>query len=106
MGPGHFKVIVEVREVMACSCGQSVPVTALAGPRVIEAGLPGPGLVAHLVISKYRDHLPVERQAKIYKRHGVDISPKSKPPARPFWRGCRVVGQGLGPNDDEAISKA
>ncbi len=29
-----------------------------------------------------------------------------KPPARPFWRGCRVVGQGLGPNDDEAISKA
>ncbi|MBA3546091.1 MAG: IS66 family transposase [Nannocystis sp.] len=75
--PGHFKVIVEIREVTACSCGQSVPVTACAGPRVIEAGLPGPGLVAHLVISKYRDHSPVERQAKIYKRHGVDISPKT-----------------------------
>ena len=29
-----------------------------------------------------------------------------KPPARPFWRGCRVVGQGLGPNDDEAINTA
>lgn len=75
--PGHFKVVVEVREVAACSCGQSKPVTASAGPRVIEGGLPGPGLVTQILISKYRDSLPVERQAKIYRRHGVDISPKT-----------------------------
>lgn len=75
--PGHFKVMAEVREVMACSCGQSAPVTAAAGPRVIEGGLPGPGLVTQVMIAKYRDSLPVERQAQIYKRHGVDISPKT-----------------------------
>lgn len=75
--PGHFQVLVEVREVLACSCGDSKPVTATAGPRVIEGGLPGPGLVALVLISKYRDHLPLERQAKIYQRFGVDLSPKT-----------------------------
>lgn len=75
--PGHFKVIVEVREVLACSCGDGKPVTATAGPRVIEGGLPGPGLVSLVLISKYRDHLPVERQAKIYQRFGIDLSPKT-----------------------------
>lgn len=62
--PGHFKVIVEVREVLACSCGDSKPVTATAGPRVIEGGLPGPGLVTLVLISKYRDHRVPRRQGK------------------------------------------
>ena len=66
-----------MREVLACSCGDSKPVTATAGPRVIEGGLPGPGLVALVLISKFRDHLPLERQAKIYQRFGVDLSPKT-----------------------------
>ena len=44
---------------------------------MIEGGLPGPGLVTLVLISKYRDHLPLERQAKIYQRFGVDLSPKT-----------------------------
>jgi transposase len=43
-------------------------------PRPIEQGRPGPGLLAHVVVSKYSDHLPLYRQAEIYKRHGVDLS--------------------------------
>lgn len=43
--------------------------------RLIEKGLPGAGLLAHLVISKYEDHLPLYRQEKIYQeRFGVKLS--------------------------------
>jgi transposase len=44
-------------------------------PRLMEKGLPGPGLLAYVVISKYEDHLPLFRQEKIYReRYGVKIS--------------------------------
>ena len=39
----------------------------------IERGLPGPGLLAHVLVSKYCDHLPLYRQAAIYARDGVEI---------------------------------
>jgi transposase len=39
----------------------------------IERGRPGPGLVSHVVVSKYADHLPLHRQAVIYGRHGVEL---------------------------------
>jgi hypothetical protein len=43
-------------------------------PRLIEKGLPGAGLLAHVLISKYADHLPLYRQEKIYEqRHGVKL---------------------------------
>lgn len=41
--------------------------------RPIEKGIPGPGLLAQILISKYADHLPLYRQRKIFKRHGMDI---------------------------------
>ncbi len=71
--PATFKVIVEVREVWACKCGDGQVVTAKAGPRVIEGGLPGPGLLSQVLVSKYRDSVPIERQAQIYRRSGIDI---------------------------------
>ncbi len=37
-------------------------------PRLIKKGYPGPGLLAHIVISKYEDHLPLYRQEKIYRQ--------------------------------------
>lgn len=40
----------------------------------IERGKPGPGLVAHVLIAKYYDHLPLYRQSEIYAREGVDLS--------------------------------
>jgi hypothetical protein len=46
--------------------------------RLIDKGLPGPGLLAHVLISKYEDHLPLYRQEKIYwERHGVVLTRQS-----------------------------
>ncbi len=44
--------------------------------RAIPKGIAGPGLLSHILISKYVDHLPLDRQEKIFLRHGVKV-PKS-----------------------------
>jgi hypothetical protein len=48
--------------------------TAEAPPRPIEKGVPGPGLLAHVAVSKFEDHLPLNRQEKIFKRKGLRIA--------------------------------
>lgn len=42
--------------------------------RPIEKGRPGPGLLAHVVVSKYSEHLPLYRQETVFPRSGVEIS--------------------------------
>ena len=39
----------------------------------IVRGRPGPGLLAHVLVSKYADHLPLYRQGEIYAREGVEL---------------------------------
>jgi len=39
----------------------------------IERGMAGPGLLAHVLVSKYADHLPLYRQAEIFGREGVEL---------------------------------
>ena len=39
----------------------------------IERGRPGPGLLAHVLVAKYADHLPLYRQSGIYAREGVEL---------------------------------
>lgn len=70
--PASFKVIRHVRPKFACAGCQSV-VEAPAPARPIDRGLPGPGLLAHVLVSKYGDHLPLYRQSQIYAREGVDL---------------------------------
>jgi len=41
--------------------------------RPIERGRPGPGLLAHVLVSKYADHLPLYRQSQIFDREGLDL---------------------------------
>jgi len=48
-------------------------VQAAAPSRPIARGLAGPGLLAHVLVSKYADHLPLYRQSEIYAREGVDL---------------------------------
>ena len=48
-------------------------VQAPAPARPIDQGLPGPGLLAHVLVSKFADHLPLYRQSEIYAREGVDL---------------------------------
>ena len=70
--PGHFKVIEHVRPKVSCRCCEAIH---QAPPPVlpIERGRPGPGLLAHVLIGKYCDHLPLYRQAEIYGREGIDL---------------------------------
>ena len=71
--PAQFRVIVTRRPRYACrSCTDGV-VQAPAPARLIPGGLPTEATVAHVLVSKYADHLPLYRQAQIYSRQGVDL---------------------------------
>jgi len=65
--PEHFKVIRQVRPKLACARCDKI-VQAEAASRPMERGIAGPGLLAHVLVSKYCDHLPLYRQAEIYAR--------------------------------------
>ncbi|MEZ5513771.1 MAG: IS66 family transposase [Steroidobacteraceae bacterium] len=70
--PSTFKVIRHVRPKFACDhCQTLVQVPAPARP--IARGLAGPGLLAHVLVSKYADHLPLYRQAEMYARAGLEL---------------------------------
>lgn len=45
-----------------------------APSRPIDRGMPGPGLLAHVLVSKFCDHLTLYRQSAIYARDGVELS--------------------------------
>jgi transposase len=70
--PESFKVIRHVRPKFACAACERV-VEAPAPSRPIERGLAGPALLAHVLVSKFCDHLPLYRQSEIYARQGVEI---------------------------------
>jgi transposase len=68
----RFKVIRQVRPKRACACCDTI-VQAPAPTRPIERGMVGPGLLAHILVSKYSDHIPLYRQSEIYARQGVPL---------------------------------
>jgi transposase len=70
--PGRFKVIRHVREKLSCRACDTV-VVAPAPDHAIARGRVGAGLLAHIVVSKYDDHLPLYRQAEIFAREGVEL---------------------------------
>jgi transposase len=70
--PEHWKVIKHVRPKYSCSACQKI-VQANAPSRPIERSYAGPGLLAHVLVSKYCDHLPLYRQSQIYAREGVEL---------------------------------
>ena len=67
-----FKVISHLRAKLSCrSCETIVQAPMPALP--IERGRPGPGLIAHVLVSKFCDHTPLHRQSVIYAREGVEL---------------------------------
>ena len=68
--PGRFKVIPHVRAKLSCRSCDTV-VAAPAPDHAIARGRAG--LLAHIVVSKYDDHLPLYRQAEIFAREGVSL---------------------------------
>ena len=70
--PGRFIVNRIVRPRKACGGCEAIVQSPLPS-RPIERGRPGPGLLAHVLVSKYADHLPLYRQSQIYAREGIDL---------------------------------
>ncbi len=70
--PASFKVIRHVRPKLSCRVCETI-VQAPMPSLPIERGRPGPGLLAHVLVAKYADHLPLYRQSGIYAREGVDL---------------------------------
>ena len=70
--PARFKVIRHVRPKLVCRCCEHIAQVP-APSRPIARGLAGPGLLAHVLVSKFVDHLPLYRQSEIYAREGVDL---------------------------------
>ena len=70
--PVQFRVLVVRRPKYACRACEDVVVQAPAGA-LIEGGLPTEATVAHVLVSKYADHLPLYRQAQIYERQGIHL---------------------------------
>jgi transposase len=67
-----LKVVETARLKKSCRHCQTM-VQPPAPTRPVERGMAGPGLLAHILVSKYDDHLPLYRQAEILARHGADI---------------------------------
>jgi transposase len=72
--PGHFVHVVVERKKYAPRDGDGPVVIAAPPPEVIVRGLAEPGLLAHIIVSKYADHLPLHRQVKIFAREGVQVA--------------------------------
>ena len=70
--PGRLKVLRHVRAKYSCASCHTL-VQAPAPGRPIARSFAGPGFIAHVLTSKFADHIPLYRQSKIYAREGLDI---------------------------------
>ena len=71
--PAQLRVIVTVRPKYACRACTDGVTQAPTPPWLIEGGLATEGVIAHVLVSKYADHLPLYRQSQILARSGIDI---------------------------------
>lgn len=70
--PGRFEVIRHVRPAYSCAkCEAMVQASMPAMP--IPRAMAGASVIAHVIMSKYADHLPLYRQAEIYARDGLEL---------------------------------
>lgn len=70
--PVRFKVLQRVRPKHACvNCDKIVQAPAPSRP--IDRGMAGPGLLAHVLVNKFSDHIPLYRQSAIFARQGIEL---------------------------------
>jgi len=69
--PAQMKVIEDACFTYACACTVK---TASKPPQPIEKGTAGASVLAQVIVSKLADHLPLHRQAKMFRRHGIEIA--------------------------------
>lgn len=71
--PAQVRVLVTRRPKYGCRGCEGVVLQAPAPTRLIEGGLPTEATVAHVLVAKYADHLPLYRQTQIYARQGIHL---------------------------------
>ncbi len=71
--PASFKVIRHIRPRCACATCEKI-LQAYPASKPISKGMAGPGLLAHILVQKYCNHLPFYRQSEIYAREEIDLS--------------------------------
>lgn len=71
--PSSFKVIRHIRPRCVCINCETI-VQSYPSSKTIDKGKAGPGLLAHILVQKYCNHLPLYRQSQIYEREGIDLS--------------------------------
>jgi transposase len=109
--PGRFRVIRHVRPKYTCKACDAIaqaPALAMPTPR----GRATPAMLAHLLVSKYCDHLQLYRQSEIYARDGLELDRStlcdwvgqavwllqpSTPGRRRCWKGRRRCSRGATP---------
>lgn len=71
--PGTFHVVRHVRPKLACASCHTIT-QALAPSRPVDRCMAGAGLLTHIAVSKFADHVPLYRLCQIYGRDGVELS--------------------------------
>jgi transposase len=71
--PGTFHVVRHVRPKLACAGCRTIT-QALAPSRPVDRCMAGAGLLTHIAVSKFADHVPLYRLCQIYGRDGVEMS--------------------------------
>ena len=71
--PAKLRVIVTVRPKYACRVCEQGVTQARAPAHLIEGGMPTEGALAHVLVSKFADHLPLYRLSQILARSGIDV---------------------------------
>lgn len=72
--PAEIFVIEHQRVKYACTCCQGCVTIAPKPPQPLDKGLPGPGLLAQILMDKYQDHIPLHRTEQRFARLGFHLS--------------------------------
>jgi transposase len=72
--PAQVKVIQHVRCKYACRACEGAVIMAALPPQPIPKSIASPGLLSHVIVSKYEDHLPLYRQEQMLQRMGIEMA--------------------------------
>jgi transposase len=72
--PGHFVVEDVARDKCACPSCPGEGVLTVPGPYLLDRALCGNGLLARVLVDKFADHIPLDRQTRRLAREGLEVS--------------------------------
>lgn len=74
--PGRLVRCVQMQPVTVCSgkCGEAKPSLPVAAPLLLDGGMIGNSVIAHTIVSKFGDHIPLHRQSRMLERTGIEVA--------------------------------